>query len=90
MKEFRVITQNEKDQESPGHEGPVTVHINGQAHTFPTDEATGAQLIAAAGASSDYSLYLKEHGANEPIPASEQVELNPSQHFFTRPPSNVS
>jgi hypothetical protein len=38
----------------------------------------------------DYSLYLRRPGGNEPISDCERVELRDGEHFFSRPPSNVS
>jgi len=46
--------------------------------------------MAAAGVPADYSLYLRARGSNEPIAPTETVELKPGEHFFTRPPANIS
>jgi hypothetical protein len=77
-----------------GHEGgehkPVTVVINDQHVTFPTDDVTGRQIKEKAGIPPDYSLYLRHPGDNEPISNDEKVELHQGEHFFSRPPSNVS
>jgi Multiubiquitin len=77
-----------------GHEGtehrPVTVIINGTKFVFITDDVTGRQIKEKAGIPLDYSLYLRHPGDNEPISNDERVELHEGEHFFSRPPSNVS
>jgi Multiubiquitin len=76
------------------HEGtehrPVTVIINGAKFVFMTDDVTGRQIKEKAGIPQDYSLYLRHPGDNEPISNDERVELHEGEHFFSRPPSNVS
>ena len=76
------------------HEGkepePVTVIINDKHVTFPSDDVTGRQIKEAGGIPLNYSLYLRHPGENEPISNDEQVELHEGDHFFSRPPSNVS
>jgi hypothetical protein len=68
----------------------VTVTVDGKRVTFPTDRVTGKDIKEEAGIPLDYSLYLRHHGDNEPISNQEEVELHEDQHFFSRPPSNVS
>lgn len=77
------------DLEGTEH-GPVTVVINDTRVTFPTDDVTGLQIKEAGGIPQDYSLYLRHPGDNEPISNDERVELHEGDHFFSRPPSNVS
>lgn len=77
------------DQEGKEHQ-PVTVVINDDRVTFPSDDATGRQIKEKAGIPLDYSLYLRHPGDNEPISNDEPVELHEGEHFFSRPPSNVS
>ena len=69
---------------------PVTVIINDTRVTFPTDDVTGRRIKEAGGIPLNYSLYLRHHGDNEPISNDERVELHEGDHFFSRPPSNVS
>jgi Multiubiquitin len=68
----------------------VDIFVNDNKVTFPTDDAAGAQIKAAAGVPADYSLYRRQKGSNEPIGDTEQIELKEGEHFFTRPPSNIS
>jgi hypothetical protein len=35
-------------------------------------------------------LYVRREGENEPIRDDEEVHLHEGEHFFSRPPSNVS
>ncbi len=68
----------------------VDIFVDDKKVHFDTDDATGAQIMAAAGVPADYSLYLRARGSNEPIAPTETVELKPGEHFFTRPPANIS
>jgi len=68
----------------------VGIFVNDKKISFETDDVSGAQIVAAAGVPADYSLYRREKGSNEPIGGTEQVELEEGDHFFTRPPSNIS
>jgi hypothetical protein len=68
----------------------VEVFVDDKKVVFETNRATGAQIKAKAEVPPDYSLYLRSEGRNEPIGAAEEVELKDGEHFFTRPPSNVS
>jgi|GraSoiStandDraft_13_1057314.scaffolds.fasta_scaffold420117_1 hypothetical protein len=68
----------------------VEIFVNDKKISFDTDDVTGAQITAAAGVPADYSLYRREEGSNEPIGGTERVELEEGDHFFTRPPSNIS
>lgn len=58
--------------------------------SFATDDVTGAEIMASAGVPPDYTLFLRAAGSNEPIAPTETVELKNGEHFFTRPPSNIS
>jgi hypothetical protein len=66
------------------------VFVDDKRLSFTTDDATGAKILAAAGVPPDYSLFLRAEGSNEPIAPTETVELKNGEHFFTRPPSNIS
>lgn len=68
----------------------IEIFVNDKKVSFDTNTATGAQIKAKAEVPSNYSLYLRSRGSNEPIGDGEEVELKDGQHFFTRPPSNVS
>jgi len=68
----------------------VEVFVNDKKVVFESDRATGAQIKAKADVPPDYSLYQRSEGRNEPIRDTEEVELKDGEHFFTRPPSNVS
>ena len=71
-------------------ERDVHVVIDEKPYVFETHDVTGLQIKATAGIPENYSLYRREHGANEPISNDESVELKQGDHFFSRPPSNVS
>jgi len=77
------------DREGREHE-PVTVFIGDKRVTFPSDDVTGRQIKDKGDIPLDYSLYRRHPGDNEPISNDEQVELHQGDHFFSRPPSNVS
>lgn len=68
----------------------IEIFVNDKKVLFDTNTATGAQIKAKAGVPPNYSLYLRSRGSNEPIGDAEEVELKEGEHFFTRPPSNVS
>jgi Multiubiquitin len=68
----------------------VKVHIDEKVYEFETDDVTGTQIKLKAGIPDTYALYRREPGANEPIADGEAVELHEGDHFFSRPPSNVS
>ena len=68
----------------------VEIFVNDKRVTFQTDDVTGAEIKAAAGVPADYSLYRRQKGSNEPISDNEPVDLEEGDHFFTRPPSNIS
>ena len=84
-----MTEQTSTEAEAAEHKR-VNVVINDKHYVFKTDDATGADIKAKAGIPLDYSLYRREHGHNEPISDDEQVELHDGDHFFSRPPSNVS
>jgi hypothetical protein len=69
---------------------PIEIFVNDRKISFDTDDATGAQIKEKSGVPPDYSLYLRAKGSNEPIGDAEEIELKPGEHFFSRPPSNVS
>lgn len=68
----------------------VLIFVNDKKVSFETDDVTGAQIKSAAGVPADYSLYRRAKGSNEPIGDAEQVDIKEGEHFFTRPPSNIS
>jgi hypothetical protein len=68
----------------------VEVFIDGDPYHFESDDVTGRQIKEKAGIPDNYSLYLRREGSNEPIVDDERVELHHGEHFFSRPPSNVS
>lgn len=76
-----------KERREPRH---VKVHIDGKLYEFDKDDVTGREIKLKAGIPDNYSLYRREAGANEPIADGEAVELHEGEHFFSRPPSNVS
>jgi hypothetical protein len=71
------------------HRG-IKVFIDDKSYVFADDDVTGRDIKAKAGIPESYSLYLRRHGSNEPIRDDEVVELKEGEHFFSRPPSNVS
>ena len=81
----------EATSEATSHQhGGVRVFVNDKPYDFVSDDVTGQEIRARAGIPDGYSLYRRGHGSNEPISDSEQVELHNGDHFFSRPPSNVS
>lgn len=80
------MPQNETTETTKATE----VFVDDKKVSFETDDVTGAQIMAAAGVPPDYSLFLRAEGTNEPIAPTETVELKNGEHFFTRPPSNIS
>ena len=68
----------------------VKVFIDGKAYRFESHVVTGREIKEKAHIPDDHSLYLRHEGSNEPITDDEQVELHEGEHFFSRPPSNVS
>jgi hypothetical protein len=68
----------------------VQIFVNNKKVSFGADDVTGAQIKSAAGVAADYSLYRRVKGSNEPIGDAERVDLEEGEHFFTRPPSNIS
>jgi hypothetical protein len=57
---------------------------------FEHHHRTGLEIKEKAGIPADYSLYRRMPGDNEPISNEETVDLHDGEHFFSRPPSNVS
>jgi len=68
----------------------VEVFIDDKSYRFETHETTGRQIKEKAHIPDNYSVYLRREGSNEPIADDERVELHNGEHFFSRPPSNVS
>lgn len=68
----------------------VDVFINGNPYHFDSHRTTGKKLKERAGIADNDSLYLRREGENEPIRDDEEVDLHEGEHFFSRPPSNVS
>jgi hypothetical protein len=69
---------------------PVEVVINDKKYAFEHHVRTGREIKEKAGIPLDYSLYRRSPGQNEPISNDEDVTLHNGEHFFSRPPSNVS
>lgn len=85
------------DEEVQLHDGerfyahhPVEVVINDKRYRFETNRTTGRLIKEKAGIPLNYSLYRRRPGENEPISNDEEVHLHEHEHFFSRPPSNVS
>ena len=78
------------DQATNTRTKPIEIFVNDMKVAFDTDDATGAQIKEKAGVPPDHSLYLRAKGGNEPIGDAEEIELKPGEHFFSRPPSNIS
>ena len=69
---------------------PAEVVINDKKYVFEHHHRTGLEIKEKAGIPADYSLYRRMPGDNEPISNEETVDLHDGEHFFSRPPSNVS
>jgi Multiubiquitin len=69
---------------------PVEVMINDKRYRFEHHDVTGLDIKKKADIPDAYSLYRRHPGHNEPISDNERVELHDGEHFFSRPPSNVS
>jgi hypothetical protein len=69
---------------------PVEVVINDKRYRFENDRVSGRLIKQKAGIPLNYSLYRRRPGENEPIGNDEEVHLHEDEHFFSRPPSNVS
>jgi hypothetical protein len=78
-------TQDE-DRQSKIH---ITVVIADQ-YSFDTEVATGRQIKEKTNIPVGFALYRRVRGGNEPIHDDEPAELHDGDHFFARPPSNVS
>ena len=68
----------------------VEVFIDEKPYRFELRDVTGREIKEKAHVPDNYSLYLRREGSNEPIADDEKVQLHQGEHFFTRPPSNVS
>ena len=84
MSDVTATTEEKKDH------GEIVVFIDGKLFQFESDDVTGRQIKEKAQIPDNYSLYLRQEGSNEPIADDERVELHHGEHFFSRPPSNVS
>lgn len=84
MSDVTATTEEKKDH------GEIVVFIDGKQYHFESDDATGRQIKEKAEIPDNYSLYLRREGSNEPIADDERIELHHGEHFFSRPPSNVS
>ena len=84
MSDVTATTEEKKDHRE------MVVFINGRPYHFESDDVTGLQIKEQADIPDNYSLYLRREGSNEPIADDERVELHHGEHFFSRPPSNVS
>jgi len=67
----------------------VTVIIQNR-YTFDVEVVTGKQIKDRANIPAGFSLHRRAKGGNEPIRDDELVALRNGDHFFARPPSNVS
>lgn len=76
--------------EEIAHHKEVEVFIDEKPYRFESREVTGREIKEKAHVPDNYSLYLRREGSNEPIADNEKIELHEGEHFFTRPPSNVS
>ena len=68
----------------------VEVVINDKRYVFELHVRTGLEIKEKADIPANYSLYRRSPGDNEPISNDETVTLHDGEHFFSRPPSNVS
>ncbi len=84
------MNQSETQEVEAPERRDVNVFIDDKKYVFEQDDVTGLQIKQKAGIPDDYSLYLRKPGGNEPIRDDEPVELRDGEHFFSRPPSNVS
>jgi hypothetical protein len=84
------MSQSETPTSHRPTEHDVHVVIDDRPYVFETDDETGLEIKTTAGIPDNYNLYRREHGANEPISNDERIELKQGDHFFSRPPSNVS
>ena len=78
------------DTEETADHKEVKVFINDEPYHFKSRDVTGREIKENAHVPDNYSLYIRREGSNEPIADDEKVELHEGEHFFTRPPSNVS
>ena len=85
-----MSTETRKGEAESDEHSAVKVFINDKPYVFADDDVTGKDIREKAGIPDGYSLYRRHHGSNEPISDSEPVELHHGDHFFSRPPSNVS
>jgi hypothetical protein len=72
---------------------PLKIHITvivQNRYTFDTEVVTGTQIKERAGIPAGFSLHRRGKGGNEPIGDDQSFELRNGDHFFARPPSNVS
>ncbi|MBA2255464.1 MAG: multiubiquitin domain-containing protein [Chloroflexi bacterium] len=67
----------------------ITVLIQDR-YTVETDVVTGAQIKELASIPPGFSLHRRVQGGNEPIRDDQSVEVHDGDHFFARPPSDVS
>ncbi len=81
-------TASSEHEEREHH--PVEVVINNKRYRFEDDDVIGLDIKQKADIPDAYSLYRRLPGHNEPISDQEQLELHEGDHFFSRPPSNVS
>jgi hypothetical protein len=84
------VTQPESQPLATAEKRGVQVVINDKKYRFEFHDVTGRQIKERAGIPLTYSLYKRHPGENEPIGNDERVELHEEEHFFSRPPSNVS
>ncbi len=67
----------------------ITVIVQ-KRYAFDSAVATGRQIREKANIPAGFSLHRRVQRGNEPIHDDESIELHNGDHFFSRPPSNVS
>jgi len=79
-------------KEADGSHRMPTVGITvNDRFTFDTAVVTGRQIRERANIPEGFALYRRtDGGGNEAIRDDDELELHPGDHFFSRPPSNVS
>jgi hypothetical protein len=65
----------------------ITVVVQNH-YTLDTALVTGTQIKETATVPTNFLLYRRVKGGNEPIPDDALIEPHNGDHFFARPPSN--
>ncbi len=79
--------------ENTGEDRPSGIRITvilQNRYTFDAEQVTGKQIKDTAKIPAGFALYRRVKGGNEPIPDDALVELRNGDHFFARPPANLS